>query len=116
MIPVEEGKTSSAGTPRTFAASRQTHSHPVMPERPVAQFALPELTMTARTRPRVLANDARPTVTGAATTRFVVNNAAAVAPSVTSGKARSGRPLTLMPAVRAAKENPRGTRIFSGEF
>src|ERR1700674_431630 len=102
-----------------------------MPARPVAQLALPEFTTTARTRPPVESNEARPTSTGAATTRFVVNNAAAVAPPAaaelrlawtgegarphTSTSARSGRPLTLMPAATAEKENPRGKRIFSGE-
>src|SRR5258708_33324696 len=102
-----------------------------MPARPVAQLALPEFTTTARTRPPVESNDARPTSTGAATTRFFVNNAAAVAPPAaaalrsawtgegarphTSPSARSGRPLTLMPAATAEKENPKGKRIFSGE-
>src|SRR6202795_1839434 len=102
-----------------------------MPARPVAQLALPEFTTTARTLPPVESNEARPTSTGAATTRFFVNNAAAVAlPATaelrsawtgegarphTSTSARSGRPLTLIPAATAEKENPRGKRIFSGE-
>ena len=107
-----------------------------MPALPVAQLALPEFTTTARTRPPVESNDARPTSTGAATTRFFVNNAAALAAAElrsawtlrlrsgqaregarphTSTSARSGRPLTLMPAATAEKENPRGKRIFSGE-
>src|SRR5258708_5380744 len=86
-----------------------------MPALRVAQLALPEFTTTARTRPPVDSSDARPTSTGAATTRFFVNNAAAVAPSAASTSARSGRPLTLMPAATAEKENPAGRRIFSGE-
>src|SRR6266849_11212559 len=86
-----------------------------MPARPVAQLALPEFTTTARTRPPVESNDARPTSTGAATTRFFVNNAAAVAPPAASTRARSGRPLTLIPAATAEKENPTGKRIVSGE-
>src|SRR5208282_904930 len=99
-----------------------------MPARPVAQLALPEFTTTALTRPPVASNDARPTSTGAATTRFFVNNAAALAAAElrpawtgegarphTSTSARSGRPLTLIPAATAEKENPRGKRIFSGE-
>src|ERR1700678_3921670 len=86
-----------------------------MPARPVAQLAFPEFTMTARTRPPAESNDARPTSTGAAMTRFFVNKAAALAPLVASASARSGRPLTLMPAARAANENPKGKRIFSGE-
>src|SRR5450755_2668143 len=102
-----------------------------MPARPVAQLALPEFTTTARTRPPLERNAARPTSTGAATTRFFVNNAAALAPPAaaalrpawtgegarphTSTNARSGRPLTLIPAATAAKEKPHGTRICSGE-
>src|ERR1017187_7460980 len=102
-----------------------------MPARPVAQVALPEFTRRARPRPPVESNDPRPTSTGAATTRFLVNKAAAFAlPETaelrsawtgegarphTSTSARSGRPLTLMPAATAEKEKPRGKRIFSGE-
>jgi hypothetical protein len=78
-------------------------------------LAFPEFTTTARTRPLVESSDARPTSMGAATTRLVVNNAAAVAPPATSAKARSGRPLTFIPAANAEKENPRGNRILSGE-
>src|SRR5271155_1524224 len=116
-----------------------------MPGRPVAQFAFPEFTMTARIRPPVLSNDARPTSIGAATMRFFVNNAAAAAPPTaaelcsagqvrapaptrpeplacedarphTSTRARSGLPLTLIPAATAEKENPPGKRTFSGEL
>src|SRR5208283_1486973 len=86
-----------------------------MPARPVAQLAFPEFTTMARTRPLVASNDARPTSTGAATTRFFVNNAAEFAPLAASASARSGRPLTLIPAATAEKENPLGKRIFSGE-
>src|SRR5258708_11133425 len=102
-----------------------------MPARPVAQLALPDSAPTEQPGPPVESNDARPTSTGAATTRFFVNNAAAVAPPAaaalrsawtgegarphTSPSARSGRPLTLMPAATAEKENPKGKRIFSGE-
>src|ERR1039457_1098130 len=101
-----------------------------MPARPVAQLAFPEFTRTARMRPPVENNAARPTATGAATTRFLVNKAAAVAlPETaelrsawtgegarphTSTSARSGRPLTLMAAATAEKEKPRGKRNISG--
>src|SRR5580658_3291853 len=87
-----------------------------MPARPVAQFALPEFTTTARSRPLVASNDVRPISTGAATTRFLVNNAAPVAPPAASASARSGRPVTLIPAAIAEKEKPRGKRIVSGEL
>ncbi len=116
-----------------------------MPVGPVAQFAFPEFTMTARTRPPVESKDALATSMGAATTRFFVNNAAAVAPRASaelcsagqvralaptrpepltregtfphaSTNARSGRPLALIPAATAEKENPSGRRILSGEL
>src|SRR6266853_4572814 len=115
MMPVEDGKISEASTLSRFPASRQTFSQARMPSRPVAQLALPEFTTTARIRPPVERNAARPTSMGAATTRFVVNSAAAAAPSATSTSARSGRPLTLIPAVTAENENPLGKRIFSGD-
>ncbi len=66
-------------------------------------------------RPPVAASAARPTSTGAATTRFVVKSAAAAAPPAVSASAKSGRPLTFMPAASAEKENPRGSKIVSGE-
>jgi len=82
-----------------------------MPARPVAQLAFPELTTTARTRPPVESNDARPTSTGAATTRFVVNNAAALAPFAL--QPAPGPAATHFNSRRRGKEKPRGKRIFS---
>ena len=70
MIPVDEGKISVASTPSNFAASRQIRSHARFPCAPVAQFALPEFTTTARTRPPVASKEARSTSRGAATTRL----------------------------------------------
>jgi len=55
-----------------------------------------------------LASEERPTTSGAATTLFLVNSAAADAPAGTLAKATSGRPLTLIPALTAEKENPLG--------
>src|SRR5580693_1090444 len=86
-----------------------------MPARPVAQLAFPEFTRTARTRQREESRLARPTSTGAATTRFCVNKAAAVAPLAASARAKSGLPLALIPAATAEKEKPSGRRTFSGE-
>ena len=82
-----------------------------MPRRPVAQLAFPEFTTIARTTPPVETSVRRPISTGAATTRFCVNNAAAAAPSTASIRAKSSRPLTLMPAATAEKENPPGRRL-----
>ncbi len=103
------------GTPSNRASSRQTRWQALIPACPVAQLALPEFTITARTRPRLAANDARPTSRGAATTRFLVNMAAAVVPGQASTSARSGRPLALMPAQAAEKLKPAGRQIlFAG--
>jgi hypothetical protein len=83
-----------------------------MPGRPVAQFALPEFTITARIRPRLAVKDLRPTSIGAATTLLLVNNAAAVVPGEATTRARSGRPLALRPAHAAEKLNPAGRQIL----
>jgi hypothetical protein len=83
----------------------------------VAQFALPEFTITARMRPRLSANEARPTTSGAATTRFFVNMAAAVVPWQAWTRARSERPLALMPAQEAEKLKPAGRQtLFVGKL
>ena len=110
MIPVEEGKTSSKMQPKLSAAATQVAMQPSMPGSPVAQLALPELTSTAATRPPVDARCRRPTVTGAATTRVVVNMAAPTAApaSRTTAMARSRLPLALIPARTAPHWNPAG--------
>ena len=113
IMPVEDGNTSAAGTPRIFATSRQTRSQAKMPARPVAQFALPEFTITARRRPPVAASAARPTSTGAATTRLLVKSAAAATRRI-STSARSGRPLSFIPVASAEKEKPRGQQNCLG--
>ena len=90
MMPVDEGKTSAVGTPSNSPSSRQTRWQAFIPDGPVAQFALPEFTITARTRPRLAANEVRPTTRGAATTRFFVNMAAAVVPWTSLDKRQIG--------------------------
>ena len=80
-MPVEDGNTAVAGTPNNWPTSRQTRWQALIPASPVAQFALPEFTSSARTRPRLAAKEARPTTRGAATTRFFVNIAAAAVPA-----------------------------------
>src|ERR1700680_2785650 len=108
IMPVEDGKTSSAAMPSTLAVSVQIRLQARKPSFPVAQLAFPELTMTARTRHLDAASDERPTTTGAATTRFCVKTAAAVVPTQASANARSARPLTFMPAFAVEKLNPLG--------
>jgi len=74
----------------------------------VAQLALPELTRRAPTRPPVEAMWRRPTVMGAATTRFEVNMAAPTVPVEATARARSGLPESLIPAVAAPQRKPPG--------
>src|SRR5579864_1537077 len=73
IMPVEEGRTCDARIFKRPAVSAHTDLHALTPARPVAQFALPEFTTTARTLPRLCVKAARPTLTGAATTKFFVN-------------------------------------------
>ena len=114
MMPVEDGNTLFEEIRKYSASFPQVSWQARMPAAPVAQLAFPELTSTASMRPRAFFRLARPTSTGAATTRLRVKTAAAVAPSE-HAKARSGRPLALMPAAIAANENPFGTSMGSGE-
>src|SRR5207248_8162649 len=88
--------------------SPQTCRHARKPAGPVAQFAFPELTITARTEPLLAGKELRPTCTGAAVTWLVVNTAAAVVLTQHSTRARSGRPLGLMPAATEENANPCG--------
>src|ERR1700751_202499 len=110
MIPVEDGKTSAGLTLRYRASSLQTFLQATIPATPVAQFALPEFTMTARTFPRDLLNEARPTSTGAAAIRFFVKSAAAFACRSATISARSGFALALIPAVAEENLNPLGRK------
>src|SRR5437764_11810642 len=51
MTPVDEGNTPEARAFRSPAACAQTDLQARIPASPVAQFAFPEFTMTARMRP-----------------------------------------------------------------
>ena len=99
MMPVEDGKTSSKTQPNWSPTAMQLLRQASRPACPVAQLALPALTMSAETLPPVAARCLRPMVTGAATTWLRVNRAAAVAPPVQMARATSGLPLALMPAL-----------------
>ena len=107
MRPVEQTTTSPAETPRTsptFSAVRWVSRKP---GEPVQALAPPELRITASTRPSL--TTCRLQVTGAASTRLLVNTAAAwwSGPSLTT-RARSDRPLALSPAVTPAARKPWG--------
>src|SRR5207247_10359660 len=93
------------------ASSLQTFSQARIPAAPVAQLALPELTMTARTWPWLLTSEPRPTSMGAAVTRFLVKSAAALVGRSARMSARSGLPLALMPAVTEENLKPLGRKI-----
>src|SRR5579885_798314 len=109
IIPVEEGKTSCPSQWNVFAAAAQTCSHASIPICPVAQFALPAFTATTRMRPLLRARCFRPTMIGAATTRLLVNMAAAFAGASATATAKSALPLGLIPAFTAAKQKPSGS-------
>src|SRR5437764_7115661 len=51
MTPVDEGNTSEARALRSRAAAEHTDSQARIPAGPVAQFAFPEFTITARISP-----------------------------------------------------------------
>src|SRR6266536_4547311 len=111
IMPVDDGKTSEGLVFSKCANSEQINLQARNPDGPVAQFAFPELTMTARTRPFVLPSEARSTSTGAATMRFFVNRAAAVARDSVTISARSGFLLDFIPAAMAEKVKPLGRKI-----
>src|SRR5438270_10798598 len=113
MMPVDDGKTSAASRFRSRAVSEQTLLQFRMPTWPVAQFAFPEFTITACTRPLLFARAERPISTGAAVIRFRVNSAAAEVLGSAIMSARSGFPLALMPAFTAENLNPLGRNTGS---
>ena len=113
MMPVDDGTISSKMHPKVCAAATQVATQPAIPGSPLAQLALPAFTSTAPTRPPVASRCRRPTVTGAATTRFDVYIAAPTAPAVATATATSGFPLALIPARTAPHIKPRGM-AFAG--
>src|SRR5215472_7984867 len=116
MIPVEDGNTSAALTLSGLAIAAQTARQARTPAGPVAQFAFPEFTITARSRPPALLKAARPTIRGAATMRLGVNRAAALVPGSARIKPRSGLPLAFMPALAAENLKPCGRKIGRSEI
>jgi hypothetical protein len=107
ITPVEQTKTSSLRHPAVFATASATAFAASTPARPVAQFALPELTTSARIRPWLARRLRRDNCTGAACTRLVVNTAAQLQRLSISTTARSG-PLALIPQLPAMNRKPSG--------
>ena len=81
----------------------QASSRPAVPVQALAQ---PELVTTACAVP--VCTCARLTVTGAATTRLVVNTPAAAAGRSETSRARSALPLRFMPQALMPAANPFG--------
>ncbi len=107
------GRSSTRGRPQRPRRGRRRRVRPWRgcrrnPRDRVHALAPPELRTTARARPSPTA--VRLQVTGAASTRFVVNTPAATSrgPSFTT-RARSGRPEAFNPAVTPAAAEPAGT-------
>ena len=70
MMPVEEGKTSSARQPKSSPRRRRWRARLASPAWPAAQLALPALMATTRTRPPVARRFSLSTISGAAITRL----------------------------------------------
>ena len=97
---------SSAATPATADAPSAIRTASASPRAPVAALACPLLTTTAVPRPAAIRP--RVSVTGAATTRFVVNRPATVVPGAPTSRPRSAAPLGFTPALTPAARNPAG--------
>src|SRR5207244_11709673 len=76
MTPVEQTNNSCGAQPRRLAASATVRSAATRPAEPVAQLALPAFTTTARMRALEARKCSLEVSTGAATTRFFVEQAA----------------------------------------
>src|SRR6266404_8906217 len=96
------------------AASSLVRCATISPWAPVAQFALPAFTTTARMRPLDSTRFLFERMTGAATTRFCVKTAAAEAGTSLEMSARSSAPVFLRPQAVAAKRNPLGSADSGG--
>src|SRR5258708_8725744 len=108
MTPLEQTNNSRGLQPSRFAASATVRTAAAWPASPVAQLALPAFTTTARIRPFDARKCSLEISTGAATTRFCVNTAAAEAVTSLEITARSSAPVFFRPQAVAAKRNPRG--------
>src|ERR1700744_483306 len=108
ITPVEHTKTcEESRSVSSCATFRDVASEAEYPSEPVQQFALPELTTTARIFPRDRRKWACDRRTGAACTRLVVNIAAAVAGVSLTRRPRS-RPDFFNPQAAEENEKPRG--------
>src|SRR5689334_11599048 len=116
MTPVEQTKTSCGWTRRRRAVSSIVRRETASPCAPVAQLAFPAFTTTARMRPLESCRCFFDRVTGAATTRFCVNTAAAEARTSLEKIAKSSAPVFFRPQAVAAKRNPCGSAASEGAW
>jgi len=110
ITPVEA---TSACPPHASRASAAIWRASRMPPGPVHALALPLLTTTPRIRPRVRARIERDSTTGAATTWFLVNTAAALTGPSAAIRPTSRRWSSLIPAATPANRNPEHTRFVT---
>ena len=106
ITPVEATSTPELEMPSAAAVASTIDHASRRPLDPVQALALPELVTIACAAPDWIC--ARLTVTGAATTRLVVNTPAAVAGRSEASRARSALPLRFMPQAATPAENPFG--------
>ena len=104
MMPVLAGSTSAGLQPSAVAAAVHMDRASASPRGPVATLELPLLQRMARARPP--RRCFLPTMTGAPSTRLVVNTPAAVHGPSAAMRQRSDLPLALTPAVVAAARKP----------
>src|SRR5262249_40946965 len=114
ITPVEQTKSSCGWKLMRRAASSLVRCETEYPCSPVAQFALPAFTTTARIQPLEVCRFVFESVTGAATTRFCVKTAAADAGTSLEMSAKSSAPVFFKPQAVAAKRNPLGSADSGG--
>ena len=112
MMPVDEGKTSSAWHPNVFAAPAQVARAALMPASPAAQFALPALIATTRTRPPLALKFSLSIMSGAAMTRFDVNAAAALAGTIRNNQGKVHAAAGLHTGLYRAKSKAAGNDVM----
>ena len=116
ITPVEQTNTCSLSQPTSRATACAVASAAAIPASPVAQFALRELTITARMRDAALRRCLRQRTTGAACTRFCVKTPAAVTSSSPMINPKSRLGAFRKPQFVAAKRNPRGRALSGAVF
>src|SRR5216683_7220543 len=115
ITPVEQTNNSAGVSNMRRAASSLVRCATTAPRPPVAQLALPALTTTPRMQPLDSRRFLFERMTGAATTRFCVNTAAAEAGTSLEMRARSSAPVFFRPHAVAAKRNPLGSADSGGD-